>query len=519
MSDRRSTSERVSGLCERAASLRTDGPSAAVVTGTSIAVAVLVAIALRYAPEYLRVLGVGPALIGAFGSVGIAADLARSRWRRRHTRNETDHERTDTDRRGRDDGSVRRPSARTFRLAAFGAATIGLALWVLVPSLVAAPILVWAGAAGGLVLVAPAAPLAFDGSVRFDGAADGSVGVGARDVGITAFALPVGFLVVGGLLALVPTFTAGFRLIGALGVALGLVALSLVWVESIDTDSDTDGENSEGPANAGDSTLASATTGSETHAAGSTTGTPGSITAVRTDLRALSEKSSRLLLGDTLLRATSGAVSVFLVIAVTSVLGVEVTALGLRFRPDALFALLVAVEALVLLVSRPLATRLTARIGPVPLAVMGALAVSLVPIALVNAPANPAVLAALFAVYGLREVGRRAIETLARDTLGADADTGEASAPTDDRRRTDENESDRLAGDGGPSNPSSTDKRLDSERAFASYRFVRDVAVVPSALVGGLLFAVSPQLAFGLATAAGLLGVRELLYVYRPRRN
>jgi len=538
-------------LRERAASVRESGPSAAVLTGTSVAFAVLTAVVLRYAPEYLRVLGVGPLGIGAFGSVGIGAGVTYTYWRRRRAtdvRSSTDaHGTAEESRAGDDDFGDRLHLglSRRSRAVAVGAATLGLVLWVLAPSLTGSTLLVWLLLAVGLVCLCPSAPLGFDGTVRLDserggrrvtpettdaeGSDTGTTGIETADDGVPEFgpvdidatdvALPAGFLVVAGLLALVPTFVGGFRLLAALGVALGLVALALRWVGSGAEGTDVDANGTDG------------------HTAIGTSPVPDSIAAVRADLRTLSDEAVRLLLGDTLLRATSGAVSVFLVITVTTVLGFGDNTTRFGLRPDALFAVLVAVEALVVLVARPLAARLSDRIGAGPVAAAGAFVVSLVPISLVNAPASPVVLIAVFGAYGLREAGRRAIETLARGAIEADAgterwtngidaiggertadDTSLAAGSTDGATPIDGDGSTkgglRTDGNGDEANPDS-----DPGAVFASYRLARDAAVIPSALVGGALFAVSPQLAFGLATALGLLGTREVLYFCRPRRR
>lgn len=43
------------------------------------------------------------------------------------------------------------------------------------------------------------------------------------------------------------------------------------------------------------------------------------------------------------------------------------------------------------------------------------------------------------------------------------------------------------------------------------------MATILTALIEGVLYAVSPQLTFGLATAVGIVGPREFLYFIRPR--
>ena len=112
--------EQLARLREHAATVRERGPSTALVTSMTVVFAVLTAVALRYVPEYLRVLGVGPVLIGAFGSIGITAGVARTYWCRRRDAGESDGERDISG------GPFGRLWARHRQVVAVGAATVGL---------------------------------------------------------------------------------------------------------------------------------------------------------------------------------------------------------------------------------------------------------------------------------------------------------------------------------------------------------------------------------------------------------
>jgi MFS family permease len=161
-------------------------------------------------------------------------------------------------------------------------------------------------------------------------------------------------------------------------------------------------------------------------------------------------------------------VYVFFVIVVTEFLevGVALPAVG-SLSPDAYFGVLLAVEMLVaLLVMVPVA-RLSRRVGLKPVVALGFAVYAVFPVLLISAPADAGVLALLFAFSGLRFAGLPAHKALI---------VGPAER-----------------GAGG--------------RVTGSYYLVRNLLVVPSAAVGGAIYAVSPETAFSVATVVGLLGV------------
>ena len=196
------------------------------------------------------------------------------------------------------------------------------------------------------------------------------------------------------------------------------------------------------------------------------------------DLRGLPAELRPLLLADTLVRFANGMVYVFFVIVVTDFLAVGLDLGVVVLEPTVFFGLLLAVEMVVALVSMPLAARLAESVGLKPVVALGFSVYAVFPALLVFSPANPAVVTLLFALSGLRFAGLPAHKAL---IVGpAERDTGG-----------------RVAG---------------------SYYLVRNTVVVPSAALGGALYggftvpgtslsvSGSPELAFSLATAIGLLG-------------
>jgi len=197
------------------------------------------------------------------------------------------------------------------------------------------------------------------------------------------------------------------------------------------------------------------------------------ISQVRADLRAMPAELPPLLAGDTLVRFANGMVYVFFVIVVTEFLEVGVTlpVVG-RLSPDAFFGVLLAVEMVVALLSMVPVARLADSVGLKPVVATGFVVYAVFPILLINAPANPWIVAALFAFSGLRFAGLPAHKALI---------VGPAE----------QNAGGRVTG---------------------AYYLVRNTLTIPSALLGGWLYdAYSPELAFGLATVVGLAGVAVFL--------
>ena len=198
------------------------------------------------------------------------------------------------------------------------------------------------------------------------------------------------------------------------------------------------------------------------------------VSTVLEDLRAMPPALRPLLAADMLVRFANGMVYVFFVIVVTEFLavGVRLPVVG-RLSPDAYFGVLLAIEMLVALAVMVPVSRLSRRVGLKPVVALGFAVYAVFPVLLINAPENAAALAALFAFSGLRFAGLPAHKALI---------VGPAEAGT-----------------GG--------------RATGSYYLLRNAVVIPSAAVGGAIYAVSPRAAFAGATAVGLVGVGLFLAV------
>ena len=209
------------------------------------------------------------------------------------------------------------------------------------------------------------------------------------------------------------------------------------------------------------------------------------LATLLSDLRAMPEQLPPLLVGDTLVRFANGMVYVFFVVVVSDYLDVGVTLpLVGSLSPEAFFGVLLAVEMAVALLSMVPVSRLTSRVGLKPVVATGFAVYAVFPVLLVSAPADAvtvggltvppsAVLLVLFAFSGLRFAGLPAHKAL---IVGpAERDTG--------------------------------------GRVTGSYYLVRNVVTVPSAAVGGVLYAISPVVAFTTASAVGVVGVLLFLLV------
>ncbi|WP_049890162.1 MFS transporter [Natronorubrum sulfidifaciens] len=202
------------------------------------------------------------------------------------------------------------------------------------------------------------------------------------------------------------------------------------------------------------------------------------------DLRAMPTELRPLLIADTLVRFGNGMVYVFFVIVVTRFLEVglslPVPALGtLELSPQSYFGVLLGLEMLVALLVMIPAAKAAERVGLKPVVAVGFAIYAIFPVLLISAPESATVLAALFAVSGLRFAGLPAHKALI---------VGPAEQ-----------------GAGG--------------RVTGSYYLLRNLLVIPSAALGGLLWAGvsnpltgevllagSPTLAFTVATVIGAIG-------------
>ncbi len=163
----------------------------------------------------------------------------------------------------------------------------------------------------------------------------------------------------------------------------------------------------------------------------------------------------RLLVSDVVIRTCEGMAGVFVILYVTTVRGFSVPAFSL------LLALQVATSLIVYLPAAELADR----IGRKPFVTATFLAFALFPVTVALA-AGPAAMALAFVVGGLREIGEPSRKAMIVD-----------SAEPEVRGRT-----------------------------VGLYYLVRGLSVTPAAVIGGLLWRVSPATPFFVAGAIGLAG-------------
>jgi MFS family permease len=196
------------------------------------------------------------------------------------------------------------------------------------------------------------------------------------------------------------------------------------------------------------------------------------LAQIRSDLRNLPDALRPLLVADTLVRFANGMVYVFFIVVVTDVLRVDVTLFGVYLSPEVFFGVLLAVEMVVALLSMYPVARLAERTGLKPVVAIGFAVYAVFPAMLVFAPADPLVVALLFAFSGLRFAGLPAHKALIVGPAERDA--------------------------GG--------------RVTGAYYLLRNAVVIPSAALGGVLWeAVSPELAFSVASVVGVVGTGYFL--------
>ena len=218
---------------------------------------------------------------------------------------------------------------------------------------------------------------------------------------------------------------------------------------------------------------------------------------IKRDLREMPDELRPLLVGDTLVRFANGLVYIFFVLVITEFLTVgldlpfAIPLAGESLSPQAFFGVLLGLEmAIALLVMIP-AAKLAERVGLKPVVAAGFLVYAVFPIMLISVPeggvwifGTAGVVALLFAFSGLRFAGLPAHKALI---------VGPAEM-----------------GAGG--------------RVTGTYYLLRNLIVIPSAALGGLLwggfsnpltgeavFAGDPVVAFTIATAIGLVGTGYFL--------
>ncbi len=262
----------------------------------------------------------------------------------------------------------------------------------------------------------------------------------------------IGPLVAAGVLYAFTDFTAGFQYVLAIAVVFGVVATAAQH-RLYEAEADSIGKEFEG------------------------------IAQIRSDLAELPPELRPLLVGDTLVRFANGMVYVFFVIVVVQFLEVGLTVGTVSLSPAVFFGVLLAIEMVVALVSMPPAAKLAERVGLKPIVGAGFAVYAVFPILLISAPDSALVVALLFAFSGLRFAGLPAHKAL---IVGpAERDTG--------------------------------------GRVSGAYYLLRNTIVIPSAALGGAIYggfsipftaigyAGSPTVAFGIASAVGIVGTGYFL--------
>ncbi|WP_117595541.1 MFS transporter [Haloprofundus halophilus] len=251
------------------------------------------------------------------------------------------------------------------------------------------------------------------------------------------------------LIGLHPQFTVSFRYVLAVAVVFGVLG-TVVQHFLYDAGSDTIGDSFEG------------------------------VDRIVRDFREMPEELRPLLVGDTLVRFANGMVYVFFVLVVTRIFGVgldtTVSLGGLSYAvdlsPQAFFGYLLGVEMVVALLTMIPAAKVAERVGLKPVVALGFAVYAVFPVVLIYAPQTAPALVLVFAFSGLRFAGLPSHKALI---------VGPAER-----------------GAGG--------------RVTGTYYLLRNTIVIPSAALGGYLWDfVSPELAFTVAAAVGLVGTGYFL--------
>jgi MFS family permease len=375
----------------------------------------------RYVPEYMRVLGAGPVVVGLYKSLG---DLIGAVY-------------------PYPGGAVSDRIGSRLALTAFGfVSALGFAFWLVAPGLELAvgPVTIpgWAWIFVGLLLVQAWKSFGLGATFAVVKQSTEPQHLAAGFASTETFRR-VGFLLgplaATALLAATASFVLGFQAILTVAIVVA-VAGTAVQHFLYDAGEDTIGKSFEG------------------------------IAGIRRDLREMPDPLRPLLLGDTLVRFGNGMVYAFVIFVITDIWELEATLLGFALGPAAFFGVLLAIEMVVALVSMYPVARLAERTGLKPVVALGFVVYAVFPIVLISAPPDPLLVGAIFAFSGLRFAGLPAHKALIVGPAEQDA--------------------------GG--------------RVTGTYYLLRNTVVIPSGVVGGVLYGFDPTVAFGVATVIGLLG-------------
>ena len=389
----------------------------------------------RFLPEYLVALGASGFVVGLFGTVGNVISAVYPY----------------------PGGALSDRLGSRYSLTLFGLlSTLGFVVWLIAPGL--DPITIggvtiepWLWIFVGLLLAQAwkSFGLGATFAVVKQATEPGRLAAGfASTETFRRTAFLIGPVLAAVLIGLDDTFTVSFQYVLAVAVvfgAVGTVAQHVLY----DASEDTIGDSFEG------------------------------IQQVREDLANMPAPLRPLLIGDTLVRFANGMVYVFFVLVVTDFLAVGVDAIAIggatvdvNLSPAAFFGYLLGVEMLIALLVMAPAAKLAERVGLKPVVATGFAVYAIFPIVLINAPATPEALVAIFAFSGLRFAGLPSHKALIVGPAQADA--------------------------GG--------------RVTGAYYLLRNTIVIPSAAIGGALWDfVSPEVAFTVAAVIGLLGTGYFL--------
>lgn len=411
---------RLSAVGDRLRAVRSDAPltdgdhTVGPTVGAAVVFDAFLYASVRYAPEYLRLLGSSAVVIGLFGSVGIAV--------RRYT-----------------------PStlAGVPRWLLAGLAALGVFLWTIAGAVGGAAVLLLAGT----VLVGPWSAVS---TWRLDRSPGERGRPGYHPTAIDGRSL----VAIGGVLFVTLVLTAGTVLAGlrvtmALATTFGVAVTIAAAVEEPWSPPTLD-SLLEGPARPS-LPLRDA---------------PGRVADA---VRAVPSAARAQVFGAALVTVAPAAISVFVVVMVTTTLETPVAVGGLQLGPAAAFGLLLTTELAVGALSHRLGDAFERRFGPRLIALWGLFVSATFPLLLVSVSATFGSFLGLFALYGTRFAG-----IPARNSLLAEAipETSGSELPTPTRR-------------------------------------LRDAMVVAAPAMGGVLYSASPVLAFGVATSVGAIGLRE----------
>ena len=200
---------------------------------------------------------------------------------------------------------------------------------------------------------------------------------------------------------------------------------------------------------------------------------------VLADIRSLPDPLRPLIIADTLVRFANGMVYVFFILVITQLRDIGLTLTlpvwgTVNLSPAAFFGVLIAIEMLVALLTMAPVAKLAEYTGLKPIVSLGFSVYAIFPVLLIFGPqyigvaTDAWILIALFAFSGLRFAGLPAHKAL----IVGPADSGAGG------------------------------------RVTGSYYLVRGALVIPSGVIGGVLWELgSPELSFVLASSIGIVGV------------